>query len=255
MKQPPRFSFTRIVKTPTSENFVVRRPTSDPESNDNVAHLDLHFEGRLIHGTLVLEVQMNDEELAQLIDQMTDQLVPTERNDFIFTVYLGTELGYYSDIISESDRSYHSATKADVEEIRSSLARVIGSHQLARGKLTEHATCAYFKALGYDADRAGDELDAMKIDVIAKSSTEIVYAQTKLGAISPSEMRKVVSSVASLRTIDSKTVVAAVVAKIFPKDSEKLRRELEAEFGVPIMCVQTYQVALAVPEYRQALGV
>lgn len=255
MKHPPKFSFTRLVRTSNSESHVIRQPTDNPDSNDNVGSLNLHFEGRLIHGTLVLEVQLNEEELDHLIDQMTDQLVPTERDDFIFTVYLGTEIGYYSDSITESERSTHTATKADVDEIRQSLAKVIGNHQLARGKLAEHATCAYFKTLGYTAERAGPSLDAMKIDVVAQSDSEVVYAQTKLGAISSSEMRKIVAAVATFATPDPKQSVVAIIAKTFPRDSEKRRRELEAEFFIPVMCIQTYQIAEAAPEYRQSLGV
>lgn len=181
MKHPPMFSFTRLVRTSSSENHVIRRPSNDPDSNDNIGSIDLHFEGNLVHGTLVLEIALDRAALESLIDQITDQLVPTERDDFIFTAYSGTEIGYYSDFVSEEDRSYHSATKGDVEEIRRSLAKVIGSHQNARGKVAEHAAVAYFQTIGYSAERAGDELDALKIDVIASSDTEVVYVQSKLG--------------------------------------------------------------------------
>jgi hypothetical protein len=141
-----------------------------------------------------------------------------------------------------------------VSDIRASLAKVIGSHQVARGKLAEHATSAYFESLGYRAKRAGPELDALKIDVVAESESEIVFVQSKLGTISATEMRKVVVAIKGLPRMDKRQVIAALVARTFPKDSEQRRRQLEAELGMPIMCIQTYQVALAIPEYRHALG-
>ena len=248
------FSFTRLVRTSSSENHVIRRPSNDPDSNDNIGSIDLHFEGDLIHGTLVLEETLDEAELESLIDQMTDQLVPTQRDDFLFTAYSGTEIGSYSDSVSEEDRSYHSATKGDVADIRRSLAKVIGSHQNARGKVAEHAAVAYFRSIGYNAERAGTELDALKIDVVASSDTEVVYVQAKLGAISASEMRKVVLSVSALPSVEGKQAVVAIVARTFPRDSEYQRRKLEQEFGLPVMCVQSYQLAAASPEYRHALG-
>ena len=254
MKRPPIFSFTRLVRTSSSEKHVIRLPSDDPDSNDNIGSLDLHFEGSLVHGTLVLERTLDEAELDSLIDQMTDQLVPTPRVDFIFTAYVGTEIGYYSDSVSEDDRSYHSATKGDVADIRRSLAKVIGSHQNARGKVAEHAAVAYFLSIGYKAERAGTELDALKIDVVASNDTEVVYVQSKLGSVAASEMRKVVHSVSALPPVDGKQTVVAIVARTFPKDSEHQRRRLEQEFGLPVMCLQSYQLAAAAPEYRHALG-
>lgn len=233
---------------------MVRRPTTDSDSNDNVGHLDLHFEGRLIHGTLVLETKLDEDSLGLLIEQMEEQLVPVDRDDFIFTVFAGAEIGYYSDSVSESDRMQNSATRADLQDVKATLAKVVGSHQAARGKLTEHAVCAYFDSLGYKSQRAGPELDALKVDVIAESPGELVYVQVKLGAISGSEMRKVVASIAAQPKPEGKTLAAAFVAREFPKDSEKRRRALETEFGLPLMCVQTYQVGCAVPEYKHSLG-
>ena len=233
---------------------MVRRPTTEPDANDNVGHLDLHFEGRFVHGTLVLEVKLDEDSLGQLIDQMSEQLVPIDREDFIFTVFVGAEIGYYSDSVTESDRALSVATKADLQDVKTTLAKVVGNHQLARGKLAEHAVCAYFQSLGYRAHRAGPEFDALKIDVIAESTEELVYVQSKLGSIAGSELRKIVSSIAAQPHPEGKLLVAAIVAREFPKDSEKRRRCLETEFGLPVMCIQTYQVGLAVPEYKQALG-
>lgn len=254
MKHPPMFSFTRLVRTSSSESHAIRHPSDDPDSNDNIGAIDLHFEGNLVHGTLILEAHLDEAELETLVDQITDQLVPIEKDDFIFTAYSATGIGYYSDSVSEEDRSYHSATKGDVEEIRQSLAKVIGSHQNARGKVAEHAAVSYFQSIGYSAKRADAELDALKIDVIASNDTEIIYVQSKLGTIAASEMRKVVRSVSTMPLIEGKQFVVAIVARTFPRDSEYQRRNLEQEFGLPVMCIQSYQLAAAAPEYRHALG-
>ena len=53
-----------------------------------------------MHGTLILEVELTDDEVQQLIDQLDEELVQThdpEREDFLVTVYRGEELGFYSD--------------------------------------------------------------------------------------------------------------------------------------------------------------
>jgi hypothetical protein len=254
MNHPPVFLFTRLVRTASSESHIIRRPSNRPDSTVNIGSLDLHFENRLIHGTLVIEQPLGEDELDRLITQMTDQLIPTERDDFIFTAFAGTEIGFYSDAVSESERQQHSATKADVLDIRNSLAKVLGSHQNARGKVAEHAVVAYFTSLGYESSRAGSELDALKIDVVASNAAETIYVQSKLGNIAASEMRKVIQAVAALPRTGSKKVIAAIVARTFPKDSEHIRLKLESEFGLPVLCIQSYQIAAATPEFRHALG-
>ncbi len=50
--------------------------------------------------TLLLEVDLTDDELQQLIDQLDEELVQThdpEREDFLVTVFKAEELGFYSD--------------------------------------------------------------------------------------------------------------------------------------------------------------
>ena len=59
-----------------------------------------------MHGTLILEVELTDDEVQQLIDQIDEELVQThdpEREDFLVTVFRGEELGFYSDEYEADD--------------------------------------------------------------------------------------------------------------------------------------------------------
>jgi Holliday junction resolvase-like predicted endonuclease len=140
-----------------------------------------------------------------------------------------------------------------VDEIQASLRRVLGRHQDARGQLNEYAACAYFESFGYKAQKANPKLDARKIDVIATRADETIYAQVKLGSITTSEMRQVVMSVSDLVALEPQQAIVAIFATSFPNNSEFIRRELEKEFGLIVMCIQLYQMLNAVPEYKRML--
>lgn len=86
--------FERQVRTDASEVFVVFGGAR------RIGRLDLHYARFEVHGTMVLEVELTDDEVQQLIDQIDEELVQThdpEREDFLVTVYRGEELGFYSD--------------------------------------------------------------------------------------------------------------------------------------------------------------
>lgn len=86
--------FERQVRTDASEVFVAYGGAR------RIGRLDLHYARFEVHGTLVLEVELTDDEVQQLIDQVDEELVQThdpEREDFLVTVYRGEELGFYSD--------------------------------------------------------------------------------------------------------------------------------------------------------------
>ena len=248
------FKFTRLVRTACSECHVIWDSTPDDSGSTRVRLLDIHFQGRYVHGTLVLEVELTEESLDSLLGEIDERIIGHDREDYIFTVYLGRELGYYSDPVSAEDRAEYGASRKDLAGIEASLAKVIGRHQAARGKLAEHALVEYFSKLGYYAERAGAELDAKKVDVVARSASELIYAQSKAGAISKSEMRAVAKNIAQMPNEPPLSKVAAIVAREFPFDSETQRRTLENELGIAIICIQQYQVLAASPEYRLPLS-
>jgi predicted AlkP superfamily phosphohydrolase/phosphomutase len=81
--------FERTVRTETSEIFVIYGGARRVGRG--------RFE---VHGTLLVEVDLSDDELQQLIDQLDEELVQThdpEREDFLVTVFKSEELGFYSD--------------------------------------------------------------------------------------------------------------------------------------------------------------
>jgi predicted AlkP superfamily phosphohydrolase/phosphomutase len=92
--------FERQVRTGASEAFVVYGGAR------RIGRLDLHYAHFEVHATLILEVELTDDEVQQLIDQVDEELVQThdpEREDFLVQVYRGEELGFYSDEYDSDD--------------------------------------------------------------------------------------------------------------------------------------------------------
>lgn len=86
--------FERSVRTESSEIFSVHGGAR------RLGRVDLHYGRFEVNATLLLEVELTDDELQQLIDQMDEELVQThdpEREDFLVTVFKAEELGFYSD--------------------------------------------------------------------------------------------------------------------------------------------------------------
>ncbi len=92
--------FERQVRTEASEIFIAYGGAR------RIGRVDLHYARFEVHATLILEVELTDDEVQQLIDQMDEELVQThdpEREDFLVTVYRGEELGFYSDEYDSED--------------------------------------------------------------------------------------------------------------------------------------------------------
>jgi len=92
--------FERQVRTEASEAFVVYGGAR------RIGRLDLHYARFEVHGTLISEVELTDDEVQQLIDQIDEELVQThdpEREDFLVTVFKSEELGFYSDEFESDD--------------------------------------------------------------------------------------------------------------------------------------------------------
>ena len=92
--------FERTVRTESSEIFAIYGGAR------RVGRVDLHYGRFEVNATLLLEVDLTDDELQQLIDQLDEELVQThdpEREDFLVTVFKSEELGFYSDEFEEDD--------------------------------------------------------------------------------------------------------------------------------------------------------
>src|SRR5258708_16445578 len=92
--------FERTVRTESSEIFAIYGGAR------RVGRVDLHYGRFEVNATLLLEVDLTDDELQALIDQLDEDLVQThdpEREDFLVTVFKSEELGFYSDQFEEDD--------------------------------------------------------------------------------------------------------------------------------------------------------
>jgi hypothetical protein len=75
---------------------------------DAFGRIDLHFGAQVVHGLLVVEQELSDADLHGLIQRIDDDLVWTAdqpREDFVVTVYRGTERGVISDAEDDEDES------------------------------------------------------------------------------------------------------------------------------------------------------
>ena len=88
------YLFERIARTPHSEAWRVDNETS------TIGRVDVHFTGSKAHGLLVVHESVPDDEIEALIADIDARLVSTAdeyREDFVVTVWRGTEFGTYSE--------------------------------------------------------------------------------------------------------------------------------------------------------------
>lgn len=86
--------YHRQSRTPSSEQYQLM------EGEQRLGHLDLHFGASEVFGTLVLDRELSEDETAQLIEQVDEDLVLSSeaaREDFFVRVYVGREVALYSD--------------------------------------------------------------------------------------------------------------------------------------------------------------
>ena len=93
---PTRFKMTRLVRTQTSEIYLIC------EDERRIGQIDLHYAHDTIHGTLILEADLPREQEEELVAQIDDDIVHAylpsfDREDFLITVFNGEEIGQYND--------------------------------------------------------------------------------------------------------------------------------------------------------------
>jgi hypothetical protein len=79
-------------------------------NNNRLGTVDIHFTSSTVHGTLILERELEEVELTKLIEQIDEDLVLSAdmpRDDFLVSVYVEKDIGFYSDeyFADESDTS------------------------------------------------------------------------------------------------------------------------------------------------------
>jgi hypothetical protein len=91
--------FERHFRTPYSESYYIFQGASLP-GNNRLGTIDIHFTTSNVHGTLILERELDESELTKLIEQIDEDLVLSAdmpRDDFLVSVYVGRDVGFYSD--------------------------------------------------------------------------------------------------------------------------------------------------------------
>lgn len=91
-----RFKLTRLVRTPSSEIYLIW------EEDRRVGQLDLHFAQDTIHATIIFESDLNVQDEEELLAQIDDDIVSSymprfEREDFVAHVFRGEEISRYTD--------------------------------------------------------------------------------------------------------------------------------------------------------------
>ncbi len=87
-------TFERQFRTPSSEGYYVT------QGEERIGRVDLHFASDVVYATLVVEVDVDEDDVQDLIEQVDEELVlsaDVPREDFLVTVYRGKDLGFYSD--------------------------------------------------------------------------------------------------------------------------------------------------------------
>jgi hypothetical protein len=96
----PELRYDRVCRTSHSEAYLLS------EGDRPLGRIDLHFGASVVHAVLVVERDVEDDDLRGLVQRIDDDLVCTAdqtREDFIVTVYRGTEAGVISDRDEEED--------------------------------------------------------------------------------------------------------------------------------------------------------
>ena len=88
------FAFQRQFRTASSEGYIILA------DGERAGRVDLHFATENVYATIVLEIDFDEREVAQVIEAIDDQLVTTatvRREDLQVYVYRGNEVGFYND--------------------------------------------------------------------------------------------------------------------------------------------------------------
>ena len=96
----PELRYDRVCRTSHSEAYLLS------EGDDPFGRIDLHFGSSVVHGVLIVERDLADQDLHGLVQRIDDDLVWTAdqpREDFLVTVYRGTESGVISDRDDEDE--------------------------------------------------------------------------------------------------------------------------------------------------------
>jgi len=89
-----RLIYHRQARTTHSEQYEVM------DGAQRLGHLDVHFGTREVYATLVLDDEPTDQTVNDIIEDIDENVVLSSdvaRDDFVIRVYVGREVGLYSD--------------------------------------------------------------------------------------------------------------------------------------------------------------
>lgn len=110
--------FERHFRTPYSESYYIMQGNG-LQSNSRLGTIDIHFTTTAVHGTLILERELEEADLSKLIEQIDEDLVLSAdmpRDDFLVSVYIGKDVGFYSDEYFAEDNQADLGFGEDEEE-------------------------------------------------------------------------------------------------------------------------------------------
>ena len=96
----PDLRYDRVCRTPSSEAFLLS------DGDTPLGRVDLHYGTSVVHGVLVVEADVSDDDVHALAQRIDDDLVwsaDQPREDFLLTVYRGSEAAIISDHDGEDD--------------------------------------------------------------------------------------------------------------------------------------------------------
>jgi hypothetical protein len=90
----PELRYDRVCRTAHSEAFLLS------EGDSPLGRVDVHYGNSVVHALLVIERDLAEADVRALVQRIDDDLIWTSdqpREDFLVTVYRGTEVGVISD--------------------------------------------------------------------------------------------------------------------------------------------------------------
>ena len=112
------FTYERESRTSSSESYLVEN------EQGSRARADLHFTPTIVYSTLCVPPDWTEDDIQDVIADLDDRVVRSAdpfRQDFIVTVWAGTEAGVYSD--EESVNDFADANQAPTRARTAGLRR------------------------------------------------------------------------------------------------------------------------------------
>lgn len=107
------YVFMRQFRTNSSEGYAIMA------ADIRIGRVDLHFAAEKVYATIVLERDMEESDVAQIIEEIDNNLVNTatvKRDDLNVWVYEGREVGFYTDEDPYVDDDFDDEDDGDEED-------------------------------------------------------------------------------------------------------------------------------------------